>query len=305
MNKLSIYETKLLTGMSFFITLKHIRGGTIMSFFYPTVLDTIKSLPLYLTSIGLFYDEVSVNRPIGYVDYQWLQTISGSGIIKLGNEEILLTPSVGLFIPANIPHSYHRIDESWITNWVSFNGQVLPNILDPLGLEHITPVTPIDNAQLVSLFEIMYAQATENYSIHSFSISSKLYTMLEHIHASTLKQLSPLTQKNDQLNKVLNYIDQNYMQDLTILDLSQIIHVSPQYLCRLFKAQLMMRPFEYINQVRINKSKTLLNLVPSIPIEDIAKQVGYHNPSYFTSLFKSLEKITPREFMQIHQRGVM
>jgi len=275
-----------------------------MSSLFPTVLDSSRALPLYLTSVGIFYNEVSVHRPQGYIDYQWLQTASGHGIIHLGNEEVLLDESKGLLIPSNIPHSYKRESEQWLTHWVSFNGTMIPSLFHTLGFSDIGTYTQFNTENTTSILKNIFELTEDNYTKNAFPISTRLYALIEQIYASKIASNTPLHSKGNQLQLLFDYIDQHYMLDITLNDLSQHIHVSPQYVCRLFNSYLSMRPFEYIKHVRIGKSKSLLNQVPSLPIEQIAEMVGFHNPSYFTALFKSIEKITPREFVQIHQRGV-
>jgi YesN/AraC family two-component response regulator len=109
---------------------------------------------------------------------------------------------------------------------------------------------------------------------------------------------------NHLLNTVLEYINHHYMKDITINDIATQVNISPQYLCRLFKQELHVRPFEYIQQLRINNSKSLLLMIPSLKIEDVSKAMGFQSPGYYSAIFKKHEKITPRDFIKLHQRGV-
>ena len=84
--------------------------------------------------------------------------------------------------------------------------------------------------------------------------------------------------------------------------MAEIIDVSPQYLCSLFKNFLYMRPFVYISKRRIQEAKRLL-LDKPMSIKDIALQIGYNYSSYFCSIFKKYEGISPHEFRNMHKKN--
>lgn len=276
-----------------------------MRIFYPTNTDPIKQLPLYLTSVGIYYEETMITRETGYEDFQWIQTISGEGELFFNQQRYIIGPNTGLLIPALIPHSYRRLSDHWVTHWFSFNGQNVPALLKQLELTDLTIIHPNDSSQLAHEMEEIFYLATSNYITKSFKISVLLYQALDVIYASYHHQeQSHPNSKGSQLNTVIDYIHRNYMKDITINNISDSIHVSPQYLCRLFKEQLNLRPFEYVQQVRINKAKSLLLQTPPPTIESIVRDVGFQNPSYFTSTFKKKEAMTPRDFIKLHQRGI-
>jgi len=276
-----------------------------MSTFHPTITEKIKQLPIYLSSTGIYFEETMISRSSGYSDYQWIQTISGHGELRFNNETYFLSPNTGIFIPSHIPHEYHKTSANWITSWITFNGNNIEQLVDSLGLTSIDVIYLADNLKGLNDIDEIFYLATSNYTSNAFKISTMLYSNLDQL-LSSHKDSKPIKSisKNSHLNIALEYIDQYYMMELTINELAKFIRISPQYLCRLFKEQLNSRPFEYIKQVRINKAKSMLLQTPTPKIEHVAKSVGFVNASYFTSIFKKLEKITPRDFIKLHQRGV-
>lgn len=276
-----------------------------MSIYYPTITDQLKALPLYLSSTGIFFDESKISRDHGYSDYQWIITVSGDGEVVVGDETYHLDSNLGIFIPAHIPHSYKKTSKNWVTHWVTFNGEHIDEIFHMLHLTSIEIIPLKDSASQLRKLENIFYLATGNYPKNAFKISTLLYSNLEKIYSlHTNAPLTNVDHKDNLVDIVLEYIDQYYMMELTINEIAKFIHISPQYLCRLFKQQLKLRPFEYINQVRINKSKSMLLKTPTPKIENVSHAVGFANPSYYTAIFKKVEKITPREFIKQHQRGV-
>lgn len=101
--------------------------------------------------------------------------------------------------------------------------------------------------------------------------------------------------KTELLKKVLHYIDHNYKQKLTVMDLASQIQMSEGHFSRFFKSLVLMTPMQYINTTRNNKACTLLQKSDRKML-DIAMDVGFQNQSYFIRLFKKQKGCTPREY---------
>ncbi len=113
---------------------------------------------------------------------------------------------------------------------------------------------------------------------------------------------SYLQQKQLKLRPVIDYINTHYDQILTLEELADIMKITPQHLCLLFKNIMQIRPFEYLNQVRINKSKDFLINNFDLTIGEIAKMVGYDSTSYFCFVFKNIEGFSPGAFRKRHRK---
>lgn len=104
----------------------------------------------------------------------------------------------------------------------------------------------------------------------------------------------------ERIKPVLQHIDRNLHEALQLKDLAEVISVSPQYLCRLFQNTLQLRPIEYVNQQRVNRSKQLMFSERDKKVYEIARQVGFDNTSYFCSVFRQVSGMSPKEFMSLH-----
>lgn len=105
----------------------------------------------------------------------------------------------------------------------------------------------------------------------------------------SLRNYSPLIQK------VVNHVDFHHTESLSLKVLAELFSVSPSYLSGLFKKEIKITLTDYINQKRIEHSLILLNTT-SLPIQNVAEQVGFSDVNYFTRTFKKFKGISPREY---------
>jgi len=99
---------------------------------------------------------------------------------------------------------------------------------------------------------------------------------------------------------ILNYIKENYMENISIKDMCSISNFSEYHFMRFFKKYIGMTCIEYINTYRLEIASKLLDTTNN-SIMDICFEVGFNNVSYFNKLFKSKYKLTPRDFREINQ----
>lgn len=94
---------------------------------------------------------------------------------------------------------------------------------------------------------------------------------------------------------VTEYIDNNYMDQLSLELLAHICHGSPYHLHRTFKNVKGITPIAYIQQIRIEHAKSLLISTDKTIIE-VGRSVGLSNTPYFITLFKKKTGQTPAAF---------
>lgn len=92
-------------------------------------------------------------------------------------------------------------------------------------------------------------------------------------------------------------IRQHFHRDISLGELAQIVGVSVSYLSKLFNKQFGMNYREYLNEIRIQKAKELLE-VPHMKVMEIARRVGYNNANYFTRIFKRQTGLSPQEYRE-------
>jgi YesN/AraC family two-component response regulator len=96
------------------------------------------------------------------------------------------------------------------------------------------------------------------------------------------------------------YLNQNYQDPgLSVSSLAEMNSVSTSWLSRVFNEFLGTSFPEYVKNLRLEQARTLLVESDNIVISRIASQVGFHNNTYFSQLFKEKYGVTPSRFHQL------
>ena len=92
--------------------------------------------------------------------------------------------------------------------------------------------------------------------------------------------------------EIVNYIDEHYKEPDLIKRLPQIAGFDKSYFIRKFKYSLGTTPVLYINFIRLQKARDLLQL-STLSVSEVAFEVGFENPNYFTRKYKEYYGVTP------------
>lgn len=94
---------------------------------------------------------------------------------------------------------------------------------------------------------------------------------------------------------VRRYLEDNYMFDLSLDSVGDILHISPAYLSAQFKKYQKMNFLDCLTELRINAAKELL-ADPFRSSAEVASMVGYEDASYFARAFKKRTGMTPTQY---------
>ncbi len=108
--------------------------------------------------------------------------------------------------------------------------------------------------------------------------------------------------KNYQDKKIvemaIEYINAHYKDDFTLEQLAHEVNYSPFHFIRIFKKEMGQTPFEYLQDLKIEKAKLMLRQTNK-NITDICFATGFNNRSYFSSIFKKRVGVAPSEYRRI------
>jgi AraC family transcriptional regulator len=100
-----------------------------------------------------------------------------------------------------------------------------------------------------------------------------------------------------QLKRVIDYMQANLTQDLSILDLATLTSMSESHFSRSFKRSVGISPYQYLMQQRVERAKQLLEK-QSIAISTIALDCGFANQTHLTKVFRQMTGMTPKAYQK-------
>lgn len=101
---------------------------------------------------------------------------------------------------------------------------------------------------------------------------------------------------------IRQYMEENYVRDLSMQDVAKVMNYSEAYFCKLFKQCFDKNFTTYLTECRVEAAKKLLT-EPMVNVKEIGESVGYNDSNYFAKVFKRVTGISPTEYrMSIFNR---
>lgn len=124
--------------------------------------------------------------------------------------------------------------------------------------------------------------------------------MIEHYIRAAQEHSS--TFKNPAVRDALDYIKANLSNDLTLDEVSNATHISKSYLSFLFSKCTGYSFSHYVNKLKIEKAKELLQCT-KLSLMEVALECGFNSQSYFSRVFSQLEGLTPKQYRLYGRNG--
>ena len=97
------------------------------------------------------------------------------------------------------------------------------------------------------------------------------------------------------LKRVLEYVEANLGEDISLSALAQVAGMGPHYFCDLFKQSIGFSPHRFVLRQKLERAKKLLRN-PKTSVIEISAVLGFADQSYFTKVFHRAVGVTPTEF---------
>lgn len=107
--------------------------------------------------------------------------------------------------------------------------------------------------------------------------------------------------KGDLIDRVQEYIQQHFAEDISLTSLSETFYVTPAYLSSLFSKRTNQTITNYLQNIRLDKAAALL-LDNSQTVAQIGAAIGYPSYPHFCRLFKRRFHVTPTDYRELHRR---
>lgn len=289
-----------------------------MNTYYIETRDKKENTPLQFSSHiqEAFGEQIMVNAHIhNYIEI--IYALSGKYHILLNNKDFIFGEGDMVLVNSNEIHSIFSLTEGtnryivlkfepemlYTTAQSLFEMKyVMPFILNESTHQKVFLKEEIEKTVIPSLIYGINKEFADKHYGYELAIRANIYNLFLFILRRWNEQNIDLN-ITEEINKdivrrievVFDYIEENYQDDITALDMAKRCSLSYSYFSRLF-AKIMKRNFrEYLNYVRITKSERMLTS-SDLNITEIAMRVGFSSSGYFIRQFKLYKDISPKQY---------
>lgn len=121
----------------------------------------------------------------------------------------------------------------------------------------------------------------------------RIFTVIAHSNSE-----SDIDKHQTIVKNITRYIEEHYMDDISLDNLSDIFHLSRTYISRLLRQYVHKSFLEIVIDIRMLKAEKLI-VEKKYKINKIAEMVGFRDFSYFIQVFKKKFGVTPKEYRRI------
>lgn len=149
----------------------------------------------------------------------------------------------------------------------------------------------------VDIEEILKGTINVTNKVNSFKNIEEIKTWVLELHQKCSEYIEVYYDANKKYShNIKYYMKENFgNQDFSFQKLCDYMHLSPSYLSSIFKNHIGKTFIEYLTELRMNKAVELLNKT-NLKSFEIAYQVGYSDPHYFSTVFKRTFNESPTEY---------
>lgn len=208
-----------------------------------------------------------------------------------------------IFAPYVMHHSYGAEDVSFRRIVLYFRPSQMQSQALAKAVEEGGGVYTADTRNRYSIHQLMELILQEEEQESSFK-DEYMHSLLNVLLVTILRQMPKPIQhvKQTLVGQVIDYIHNNYYEDITLDLLSKQFYVSPYYLCREFKRCTNRTIIQYINVTRImNAQRKIMETDKSIT--EISNITGFSNLTHFNRVFKQYAGLTPSQYRKLSKQA--
>lgn len=249
-------------------------------------------------------------------DIEFMYILKGQAYVTCEEEQLLANEGDIVFINQTVRHFITPtnpegcvfrsiiVHPSFIFGFgqLEMEKKYITPVLHDVSLKHlhITPDDSYYEAFRKPIMEIIVQNEEKPAGFELISKASILYiwkelfTFVVQTNPTPAKKIA--AQDEQRVKQAILYIQEHYMESITLDDIANSILVSKSECCRCFKRTLNVTPFEYLMKYRILESTKKMHKKTLESISEIAGSVGFNNTSYYNKIFKKYMSCTPTEY---------
>ncbi len=248
-----------------------------------------------------FAPEMRCFKPHWHERMELLLILEGSMQLSVGTDNVTACEGSLVIIPPDRPHSAVALQ-----NGVRYQPLVfeIPNFynstnisrrfLEPIFNQSADFLPTTENSAVIGLVRSILEEYSMDDESHILIVVGKIYELLGLLFRHCLRKTSEPVKHSD-FEPVLDFIADNFAQDITTYMLCNRFGYDEAYFCRRFKELTGLTPMNYLQIYRLEQARTFLDRT-DLKISEISAQCGFADQNYFSRCFKRRYNTTPTEY---------
>ena len=198
-----------------------------------------------------------------------------------------------VLIPALTNHSLHLSNCDYAKKtWIHFS--MKSGVQDYfLGFKRPIKVTLPSKSQALKLMREVLSYSAQPEPQRSLLTSARIFELVALFLSENTQEV--IGEKQSDIEKAIEYIDNNFTEQLSLNHLAEKYGSSPNHFIKKFKEKTGYTPIKYLAIKKVEAAKKLLETT-SLPISSVMEKVGFYDASYFSKLFKKTVGYSPRGY---------
>lgn len=156
------------------------------------------------------------------------------------------------------------------------------------------------------LFYKMLHEQTNKQKGWELSNKLTLSGLLLYINRVVMKQkdqeFSHPNSLHEKVSEIVKYLNENFMEDISLQKVSECFYISPNYFCKIFKEVTGFTLIEYLNQIRIKQAQFLLRN-EKMNVSQVFEACGFGTMTHFERIFKRITGYSPLKYRNGESSG--
>ncbi len=251
---------------------------------------------LVVTAAGYFpqaRDHARI-RDEGIEEHIVILCVAGAGWASIGPHSVRVVPGSALIVPARTPHRYGAAaDAPWTIWWCHVRGSDAAELVANIVSQHGVVASLRDPDRVVPLAQNIVAELERDASPQRLvSIAGAAWNLLTQIGTDRI-----LRDRGEPVERAIAYLNETLGESIKVSEIAALVGVSTSHLSALFKRATGGGVLAYQTGLRMRRAKQLLDTT-SLTVREVALEVGYHDPLYFSRHFRRHQGQSPRQYRE-------
>lgn len=238
-------------------------------------------------------------------DYEIMYVKNGKRQAFVKDKSYVLTDGQLLLIDKNELHKTSHISDKYERFVINFNeSYILPSIRRKLNILFEQRIFAPDNtASVEKIFFRIFSEwenLRKNDNMAADNIKCYINILLAYLIRNHDKFACIGTKiDNPSIERLLIYMNDHFMEHISLSDAADMLHLSPPYLSKIFLKYTGFGFSEYLKTLRVETAKKLLSTT-TMSVTKISDECGFSDSNYFSVVFKEQTGFSPLRYRKMN-----